>query len=177
MSLISIDFYIIIYLTISSNNIFFIIGKKLNHTLLQNDLREQLYNVSSPVDKLTCHNNEEQEIPCPNGCCELISNGEFGFTRKCIVSQCGADQKVTIEQHVIGEPNVESTFSYKCNKPMCNDKKNAEKVRDLLKRNWLLTPTGVEPDPPNTAGNIFSQTSIVIQCLLAVTMIVFFKYN
>jgi hypothetical protein len=127
------------------------------------------------VDKLTCHNNEEQEIPCPNGCCELSSNGKSGFTRKCITDPCGADQKVTIDQQVLGAPNVESTFSYRCNKPKCNDKKNAQKVHDLLKAKWLLTPAGVEPDPPNTAGNIFSQTSTAIQCILMVIMTILFQ--
>lgn len=54
---------------------------------------------------------------------------------------------------------------------MCNDKTNAEKVRNLLKNRWLLTPAGVGSDPPNTAMTISSQILIIIQCILLITII------
>jgi hypothetical protein len=106
-----------------------------------------------------------------------MSNGKFGFNHKCTACDSTGGHKVIIEQHVIGETDAESSFTYTCNKHMCNDKTNAEKVRDLLKNSWLLTPLGVGPDPPNTAVTMSSKTSIVIQCILMVVITSFFKYN
>ena len=116
-------------------------------------------------------------IPCPNGCCELYSNGKSGFDRRCNRnSSCGSTQNVEIEQYAIGEIDAESTFTYSCNKPMCNSKENAEKVRASLKDKWLLTPAGVEPDPSNAAVTVLGQTSIIRQCISMITMLLFSKY-
>jgi hypothetical protein len=125
---------------------------------------------------MTCANNEDQEIPCPIGCCELRSNGKNGFHHKCSTNPCSNGPHVIIEQQVIGETNAESTFTYTCNKPMCNNNRNAADVRDLLKNKGLLTPTGIEPDPTNSAVTILGQTSIVLQCMPIITMILFSKY-
>lgn len=83
---------------------------------------------------------------------------------------------MVIEQYVVGEIDAESTFTYNCNKPMCNNKENAEKVRDLLKGKWLLTPAGVEPDPSNSAVTVLGQTSIILQYISMITMLLFSKY-
>jgi hypothetical protein len=155
----------------------FLVGKKLNTTALVDHLKTQLYNASASVDQLTCANNAGQEIPCSNGCCELTSNGNSSFDRRCIKDPCGDNQGVEIESQVVDTIDAESTFTYRCNKPMCNDKRNADKVRDILKNDGLLTPTGTIPDPSSAAVTVLSQTSTITQCILMVTIILFSKNN
>jgi hypothetical protein len=160
------------------------LAKNFHHIPLINDLRPLLHGERKDDLNLTCANDNDEEIPCPKGCCGLNSNGKSGFSQQCYdpksFSDC--DAYIGIESNNVGNTKLESTFGYTCNKPMCNSIGSAKKVRDLLNQECLLTPTGVGSKPCGSGGGdgsgggggsgsgvsglLSSQTWIIIQGIL-----------
>jgi hypothetical protein len=138
-------------------------------------------NLNSDTNAI-CADNDDHKTPCPNGYCQLISNGGSSFDRRCVdPNVISRYQLIQIFSNVVGDTEPESVFTYHCKTHMCNSNETAEKVRKLLKEHGLLTPTGVLSGTPDTSGQIgaavalFSSTSTVIQCILILTTTLFFK--
>ncbi len=152
-------------------------------TKLRDDLQSQLFN-SSDSANLLCENNQNRTVPCPNGFCQLINDGESGFTRNCIPNDFPAyPPGIFIGSSTVGDFEKESPFMYTCNQHMCNNLEMAEKVQRLLADYGLLTPVNRQPVnelqtttsiPTSIAVRMIPQTVIGgIQCLFLFIMTIF----
>ena len=151
-------------------------AKAVNNSTLISNLHELRYRSDTETTNLTCANDHDQEISCPNGCCVLQSTGKSAFVQSCRRISCQNLPTLVIESNVVGDADVESSFTYRCNKPMCNSVEKAGKVRALLKNDCLLTPTGLGPCGAGILGVASSRTSVILQATMILVMI-FFKWT
>ncbi|CAF0855533.1 unnamed protein product [Adineta ricciae] len=150
---------------------------KLNRTKLLQELGNELLSASDDNSHLTCSNNNDQEIFCSLGCCSVQSDGKSGFIHSCERTSCNRTVKVAIRaQAICPGDDSEATFSYTCDKPMCNNKFTANKLRRLLKDASLLTQTGTSYVLCSSAASALSQISIIIKYLSIVIAIILFNY-
>jgi len=167
---------------------FFYIGDISGIIGLQKQLQSDLINSSNSAD-LLCENNRNEIVPCPNGFCQLINNGESSFTRNCIPEGFSAfPPSILIGSSMVEEFENQSAFMYICNQYKCNNLTMAEKVRKLLAQYGLLTPfnlqpiyvvetTTKQPQQRRTSKGItvkmLPQTVIGLQCILLLVAIIF----
>jgi hypothetical protein len=150
---------------------------------LRDNLQSQLFN-SSDSANLLCENNQNRTVPCPNGFCQLINDGESGFTRSCIPKDFPAlPPGIFIGSSSVQDFEKEAPFMYTCNQHMCNSLKMAEQVQRSLAQEGLLTLGNRQPvDELQTttrrstsmAVRMIPQTMIGgIQCLFLFIMTIF----
>ncbi|CAF1237452.1 unnamed protein product [Adineta ricciae] len=150
---------------------------KLNRTKLLQELKNELLSVSDDTSHLTCSTSNDQEIFCPFGCCSVQRDGKSGFIHLCNRIPCNRLVAVVIEsQAICPGDDTEAIFSYMCDKPMCNNKFTADKIRRILKDSSLLTQTGTSHVLCNSAASVLSQTSNIIKYLSIMIAIISFKY-
>jgi hypothetical protein len=123
-------------------------------------LKSFLFNSSNSAD-LLCENNQNETIPCPNGLCQLIDNGESSFTRNCIPEGFSAfTPSILIASSLVEQFENQSSFMYFCNQNLCNNLTMAKKVQGLLAQSGLLTPFYEQPIyQVETTTNITSTTN------------------
>ncbi len=171
---------------------FFYIGDISGIIGLQKKLQSDLINSSNSAD-LLCENNQNETIPCPNGFCQLINNGESSFTRNCIPEGFSAfPRSILIGSSMIEDFENQSAFMYICNQYKCNNLTMAEMVRKLLAQYGLLTPFNLQPiyvvettmettttttTTTRTSKGItvkmLPQTVVGLQCILLLVAIIF----
>ena len=108
-------------------------------------MQSYLFNSTDSAD-LLCENNQNETVPCPNGLCQLIYNGESGFTRNCIPEGFLAfTPSILIASSLVEQFENESSFTYFCNQPQCNNLATANAVHHSLAQYALLTPFNRPP--------------------------------
>jgi hypothetical protein len=146
-------------------------------------LRSYLFNSSNSAD-LLCENNQNQTVPCPNGVCQLIDNGESSFTRNCIPEGFSAfSPSILIASSLVQQFEVKSSFMYFCNQHLCNNLTIAAKVQASLAQFGLLTPFNIQPiyvvetttNKTSDSGGVrmVSQNIIGFQCILILVIMTF----
>lgn len=151
---------------------------------LQENLKSSLFNSSNSAD-LLCKNNQNETVPCPNGLCQLIHNGEFSFIRNCIPEGFSAFQpSILIASSLVEQFENKSSFMYFCNQHLCNNLIMAEKVQESLAQFGLLTPFNIQPiyivetttnQTSNSIGvRTVHQTIIGLQSILLLVVIMTF---
>jgi len=84
-------------------------------------LRQHLYTPNSHVSDLTCSDNQNQTVNCPNEFCQLIRKGISNVDRRCVPQGKSANPSgIIISSNSMEEPDAETIVSYACNKVMCN---------------------------------------------------------
>ncbi|CAF1282000.1 unnamed protein product [Adineta ricciae] len=117
------------------------LGRRLQVGRSRAELQPDLYNSSHATDDLSCDNNQNQTIPCPNGLCQLIYDGESQYIRNCIPNGFSVlPPGIFIASSMIDSFKNESSFIYICNRNRCNNMSMARKVRQTLKDYGLLEP-------------------------------------
>ncbi|UJR23161.1 hypothetical protein I4U23_026180 [Adineta vaga] len=116
------------------------LSKRHNIIELREKLQSKLYN-SSDSTYLSCENNQNETIPCPNGYCQLINNGESDYTRNCIPEGFSIlPPGIFIASSMVNDFDTKAPFMYICNQNMCNNMELAEYVQNSLTQYGLLTP-------------------------------------
>ncbi len=146
-------------------------------------MKSFLFNSSNSAD-LLCENNQNETIPCPNGLCQLIHNGESSFTRNCIPEGFSAfTPSILIASSLVEQFKNQSSFMYFCNQNLCNNLTMAKNVQGSLARFGLLTPFNEQPiyqvetttniTSTSIAGRTVPQTIIGLQSILLLMMMTF----
>ncbi|CAF2464351.1 unnamed protein product [Rotaria sp. Silwood2] len=167
--------------------VFFLV-KNLKYVEVQTKLGELLHSDQSFVVNLTCSNNYNQSIECPNGYCQLIRRGTSNIDRKCIPQGGNINPSgIMIESNTMEGQDAESTFTYACTKQMCNGITTGEEVQTLLMQYGLLpTPDIISPSvqetttaqtlsKPNTAMAILYKPMMNLQWMLLLIITMFLK--
>ncbi|CAF1298326.1 unnamed protein product [Adineta steineri] len=151
---------------------------------LRGELQLKLYN-SSNANDLLCENNQNETIPCPDGFCQLIDNGEFGNTRNCIPKDSATfSPSILIGSSMVNDFEKRSPFMYICNQRMCNNLSMAQEIRGTLSQYGLLLPffeqtiaelITTTPKSKSLIIRMLPQSVIGIQCILFILMTTFFE--
>jgi hypothetical protein len=137
------------------------------------NLITRLYEDVEDPAKLTCANNDDKPVACPNGFCQLISSDSSSFSRSCVLNTSVPDPyAVLLESKTISEKEIQSTLTYTCNKNMCNNLAMAKEVRSLLENRKILpyaitTTTTTTTTKPTTAS-IKTSTGNTIKPLIII---------
>lgn len=141
----------------------FFVARTLKHAEVREKLMEKLYTVSSNNANLTCANNHNEAVPCPNGYCQLLQATETSFDRRCVEKGSGNNPGGLLAVSTIDEKfgNV-SLLQYSCNKPMCNGMEAGNQVREILLAYQLVEKAALTPDnatlkPDNAAAKTSHQ--------------------
>ncbi|CAF1221587.1 unnamed protein product [Adineta steineri] len=107
--------------------------KTFKHDEFRGKLRERLYFSNPYVHDLTCSNNQDESVPCPNGFCRLIRGDESHVDRSCVSQGLGINPSgIFIQSNTEGRSNTTTIFTYACNKPMCNGAETDAYVKQLI---------------------------------------------
>lgn len=130
---------------------------------LREKFQTELFNSSKSVD-LLCENNENRTIPCPNGFCQLINDGESGLIRNCIPEGFSSlPPGILIRSSMVEDFKKKSPFMYICNQHMCNNLTVAQTVKESLSQHGLLTPFNIQqPSVSETTTPIRTSTTTTI---------------
>ncbi len=125
-------------------------AKTLKYEELRTKLREYLYISLSHNYNLTCSDNQNQTIACPNGFCQLTGNFTSTIDRKCVSHGNGTNPSgILIGSNSMEGSDAIETIAYACNKAMCNGADADKKVRQLL-IDYGLFGTKIEPPQSST---------------------------
>ncbi len=132
-------------------------AKTLKYEELRTKLREYLYISLSHNYNLTCSDNQNQTIACPNGFCQLTGNFTSTIDRKCVSHGNGTNPSgILIGSNSMEGSDAIETIAYACNKAMCNGADADKKVRQLLIDYGLF---GTKIAPPPSSAMTTSQNS------------------
>jgi len=128
--------------------------------LIQSSLADLLYTTESN-SALTCADANGASIPCQDGFCRSITDGN-GFVT---LSSCMKFKDITPAYGLIAQKVKTSdldtpaaTLTYTCNKPMCNSKETAKEVISQL------ATAGIIPEP-GTITTTTTQPSQAVELL------------
>ena len=157
---------------------------------LREKFRSELLNSTDSAD-LVCENNRNDTVPCPNGFCQLINDGDSGFARHCIPKGFSYfSPSIFIGSSMMEQFDNKSAFMYICNQPMCNNLITAEKIHSSLAQLGLLTPFHTQPTTTTATTTTTTTTAITttstsktirilpqimigLQCILFLAMVIF----
>jgi len=117
----------------------FCLVRSFNDFELSSNLVTRLYHAPAQPENLVCADNQDKPVPCPYGFCQLITTDSASFSRSCVPNGSRPNSYgLILRSKTISETDIESSVTYKCNKPMCNNSTMAKEVRQLLEERELL---------------------------------------
>lgn len=144
---------------------------------LRENLQSELFNSSNSAG-LLCENNQNRTVPCPNGFCQLINDGESNFTRNCISEGISSfPPSILVGSSMVEEFEKKSPFMYTCNQHMCNNLQMAQRIQELLEQHGLLTPINRHPidalETTTTSSDSFG-VRMIPQTIIGIQWVVLF---
>ncbi|CAF1295138.1 unnamed protein product [Adineta steineri] len=144
--------------------------KNFKYDEFRGKLRERLYVPQLYVHNLTCSNNQNESVMCPNGFCRLIRGDESHVDRSCISQGPNINPSgIFIQSNTEGRSNTTTIFTYACNKPMCNGAETDAYVKQLIDEYELssvvlatTTETTKTVTPSTTTTVTTSRTSTTV---------------
>jgi len=158
---------------------FFYLAQHFQDVELWGHLMEPLYAITANPENLVCADNQDKLVRCPYGFCKLISSDSSSFSRSCVLNNSIPNPYgLILTSKTMSKTDIESSVSYTCNLPMCNNLTMAKHVRSLLEeRKFLITTTTTTT---TTKGATITTTTkstgntekpkIIIQCGLIFLM-------
>ena len=112
----------------------------------------------SPAD-VACANANNVQTPCRNGYCQLSSSDIGGVTQTCINRVADLNSwGVSIQSRLNGKQNEDATFTYTCNRAMCNSIATAYGVEQLLIKYKLVTKNNIGLETTTTTTTATTTT-------------------
>jgi hypothetical protein len=103
---------------------------------LWSDLRARLFDSVNNRANLTCAGQNNTIVNCRQGFCLLLTRGGDRFISKCINQDTNSTRDpsgIEIYSNTVTRPEEDATFTYVCNKPMCNSRNMANEVQQLFR--------------------------------------------
>ncbi|CAF0845891.1 unnamed protein product [Rotaria sp. Silwood1] len=136
--------------------------KNLKYDEIQTKLSNLLHSDQSFVANLTCSNNNDQSIQCPNGYCQLTRKGTSNIDRQCVPQSSNINPSgIMIQSNTVEEPDAEASLTYACTKPMCNGIRADEQVQNLLVQYGLLPVLNTIPVVQETTTTTTTTTTTI----------------
>ncbi len=121
---------------------FFCIVRSFQHSELWAYLLTRLYDSQTNPNELVCADNQDKPVSCPNGYCQLTGGGSSSFTRTCVPKgSTDHPHGIIVRSKTISENDIDSSITYTCNKPMCNNSTITKEVQRLLGTRGILMYT------------------------------------
>ena len=166
-----------------NNKNIFILVKEFKHYELRTKLRELLYDPRPYNPNLTCADNGDKTVACPNGFCRLVAVELNTVDRQCVPAGDMANPSgVMIGPNSMEGSNFDPFYTYACNKQMCNDRETLEKVRKLLREYRFLSqfqsPVVVQSTTKASSGSnmtvapLFTTTSTGMKTLSHILLVI-----
>ncbi len=170
--------------------LFSCVVRNFRHSDLWAYLLTSLYDSQAIPNELVCADNQDKPVSCPNGYCQLNGGSSSSFTRTCVPKgSTDHPHGIIVRSKTISDKDIDSSITYTCNKPMCNNSTITKEVQRLLGTRGILmysttTTTKITITTTTTAsiatttikrstGNT-ARPMISIQCGLMLLMTIIF---
>jgi hypothetical protein len=135
--------------------VFVFLVRTFDYTTIQNRLADQLYSSTAPSSNLTCIDPSGSSIPCSDGFCRSIFDGNGFITYSSCVQKglVSPSYGLTVTKATMADLGGEqASIIFTCNKPMCNSKENIQQVLQQLVEAQII------PQPVTTTTATISTT-------------------
>lgn len=154
--------------------------RPFQYETIQQQLANLLYSSSAVSTDLTCSNVTGGTVPCPNGFCRSIFDGNGLMSYSSCMSKGDVDityglivSKVSISDFTVDQ----SSIIYTCNKPQCNSQSTSNEVlRALVNATLIPSPSEIvtttkASETTTNDGRRLSSTSIFLISLILIFFI------
>lgn len=145
--------------------------RSFDYSTIQNKLIEELYSSTAPSSNLTCADTSGASIPCSDGFCRAILDGNGFVTYPSCVKKGSATPSygLTLTKVKLADFGDEQiSIMYACNTPMCNSKDNSNQVLKNLVDAQLI-PQFITTTPLMTSTATSSMTSATTSSMTSAT--------